>query len=185
MSTRPFSVSSTTGAPNVAATYSPVDAPSAGMVTYSRSAVLMISAVSAAIPAPQPNANARAARGSGSSRSIQSTSATSSGTGSSARGSAIANGAGPSPTASDCTASMPSATIAHAAVIAMPTMNPTGVRPGVRPSMTARGSNGVRSAGGRPGSVMGRSLLCGAAVRRRLRCGIGPQIGLDLMGYMV
>src|ERR1700692_2977310 len=27
---------------------------------------------------------------------------------------------------------MPSATIAHAAVIAMPTMNPTGVRPGAR-----------------------------------------------------
>ena len=50
-------------------------APSAGMVTYSRSAVLMISALRAAIPAPQPNANARLARGSGSSRSIQRTSA--------------------------------------------------------------------------------------------------------------
>src|SRR6202008_2993138 len=101
MSTRPFSVSSTTGAPKVAATYSPVDAPSAGIVTYSRLAVLTISAVRAAIPAPQPNANARSVRGSGSSRSIQSTTATSSGTGSSASGSAIANGAAPAPTAND------------------------------------------------------------------------------------
>src|SRR6185312_3949805 len=143
ISTRPFSVSSTIGAPNVAATYSPVVAPSAGMVTYSRSAVLMISAVSAAIPAPQPNANARAERGSGSSRSIHSTSATSSGTGSSASGSEIANGAAPAPTANDCATSMPSATIAQAVVTAMPTMYATGVRPGGRPARTAWGSNGT------------------------------------------
>ncbi len=176
MSTRPFSVSSTTGAPKVAATYSPVVAPSAGIVTYSRSAVLMISALRAATPAPQPNANARLARGSGSSRSIQRTSTTSSGTGSSAKGSAIANGAGPAPTANDCAASMPSATIAQAAVIAMPTMNPTGVRPGARLARTACGSNGVRSAGRRLGSVMCRSLLCRAATRRCPRCGIDGKL---------
>src|ERR1700749_3976188 len=104
ISTSPFSVSSTTGAPNVAATYSPVDAPRAGMVTYARSAVLMISAASAATPAPQPNANASAEYGSGSSRSIHSTTAISSGTGNSASGSAIANGAAPLPTANDWTA---------------------------------------------------------------------------------
>src|ERR1700691_4318741 len=147
MRNRPLSVSSMTGAPNVAATYSPLDAPSLGIVTYSRSAVLTISAVSAAMPAPQPNANASVPRGSGSSRSTQSTATTSSGTGSSARGSAIANGAAPSPAANDCTASMPSATIAHAAVIAMQAMHATGVRPGGRPSRPARGSHGARSAG--------------------------------------
>src|ERR1700691_2164354 len=149
MRNRPLSVSSMTGAPNVAATYSPLDAASLGIVTYSRSAVLTISAVSAAMPAPQPNANASVPRGSGSSRSTQSTATTSSGTGSSAKGSAIANGAAPSPAANDCTASMPSATIAQAAVTAVPTMNPTGVRPGGRPARTARGLNGHPAAGGR------------------------------------
>src|ERR1700722_11412750 len=164
MRNRPLSDSSMTGAPNVAATYSPVDVPSRGIVTNSRSAVLMISAVSAAMPAPQPNANARLARGSGSSRSIHSTTTTSSGTGSSARGSAIANGAAPSPAANDCTASMPSATIAQAAVTAMPTMKPPGVRPAGRPASTARGLNGSPAAGDGPDSFTVSSLLRGGTV---------------------
>src|ERR1700722_20275632 len=150
-STSPFIVSSTTGAPNVAATYSPVLAPSAGIVTYSRSAVLMTSAASAAIPAPQTNANARFCRGSGSSRSIHSTSEISSGTGSSASGSANANGAGPSPKANDCTASIPTATNVQKAAIAMPMMKPTGVRPGSRSASTAAGSNGSAGAKGSAG----------------------------------
>ena len=175
MRTAPLSVSSTTGAPNVAATYSPVDAPSRGCVTYTRSAVLTISAVSAAIPAPQPNANARSARGSGSSRSIHSTTTTSSGTGSSASGSAIANGATPAPAANDCTASMPSATIAHATVTAMPTMKATGVRPAGRPASTALGLNGSPAAGGGPDSFTVSSLLR----RRRPRARTCPKIGLD------
>ena len=175
--TAPLSVSSTTGAPNVAATYSPADAPSAGMVTYSRLAVLMISADSAAIPAPQPKAKARLPRGSGSSRSIHSTVTTSSGTGSRASGSAMANGAAPRPAANDCAASIARATIAQAAVTAMPTMNPAGVRPGVRSASTARGSNGSPAAGGRVDSLMGGSLLrAGAGSPRLRRCsaGTGP-----------
>src|ERR1700761_7774520 len=156
MSTRPFSVSSTTGAPKVAATYSPVDAPSAGMVTYSRLAVLISSAASAAMPAPQPNANTRLMRGSGSSRSTHSTAAISSGTGSRASGSAIANGAAPAPTANDCATSIPSATIAQVAVTAVPMMSATGVRPGGRPARTARGSNGAPAGGAE--SYMGGSL---------------------------
>src|SRR5579863_7668736 len=139
--TRPLSVSSTTGAPNVADTYSPVPAPSSGWVTYSRPAVLMISAASAAIPAPQANAKISGPRGSGSSRSTQSTSATSSGTGSRASGSAMTNGTTPWPAANDSPASMLSATIAQAAVITIPAMNPTLGRPGTRPSITALGSN--------------------------------------------
>src|SRR6516162_446905 len=158
--TRPLSVSSTTGAPNVADTYSPVLAPSAGWVTYSRPAVLMISAASAAIPAPQANAKISGPRGSGSSRSTQSTSATSSGTGSRASGSAMTNGTTPCPAANDSPASMLSATIAQAAVITIPAMNQTLGRPGTRPSITARGSNtgtdGVDS-------VMCGSILCGPA----------------------
>src|ERR1700722_9658973 len=187
-STRPFSVSSTTGAPNVAATYSPVLAPSAGIVTYSRSAVLMTSAARAAIPAPQTNANARFCLGSGSSRSIHSTSAISSGTGSSASGSAIANGAGPSPNAKDCTASIPTVTNAQKAATAIPTMKPTGVRPGSRSSSTATGSNGSAGAAGSAGSAgsgaswgsdapegadaSGGSDICGSILRTpaALRC---------------
>src|ERR1700722_1033445 len=159
MRNRPLSDSSMTGAPNVAATYSPVDVPSRGIVTNSRSAVLMISAVSAAMPAPQPNANARLARGSGSSRSIHSTSTTSSGTGSSARGSAIANGAAPSPAANNSTAPVPTARTAPAGEPGMLQMNPPGARPAGRPARTARGLNGSPAAGDGPDSFTGSSLL--------------------------
>jgi hypothetical protein len=66
---------------------------------------------------------------------------------------------------SDCTASMPSATIAQAAVAAVPTISATGVRPGARPARTALGSNGAPAAGVRLDSVMGGSLLPEDAVR--------------------
>ena len=144
--------------------------------------MLTISAVSAAIPAPQPNANARLARGSGSSRSIHSTTTTSSGTGNSASGSAIANGAAPLPAANDCTASMPSATIAHAAVTAMPTMKATGVRPAGRPARPALGLNGSLAAGGGPDSLTVSSLLrrCRLTARTCSRIGLDRDIfGLD------
>src|SRR5712691_5305208 len=99
------------------------------------------------MPAPQPNANARLPRGSGSSRSTHSTSAMSSGTGSRASGKATMNGTAPSPAAKPWPISMPRAMMAQAAVIAMPAMKLTLVRPGTRPSITARGSNtGLSSA---------------------------------------
>src|ERR1700751_673367 len=155
--TRPLSVSSTSGAPNVADTYSPVLAPSSGWVTYSRPAVLMISAASAAIPAPHANAKISGPRGSGSSRSTHSTSATSGAPGSGASGNATTNGTTPRPAANDSPASMLSATIAQAAVITIPAMNQTLCRPRTRPSITALGSNtgtdGVDS-------VMCGSILC-------------------------
>src|SRR5215469_4657121 len=138
---KPLSVSSTTGAPSVADTYSPVPDPSAGWVTYSSPAVLMSSANSEATPAPQANARTRAPRGSGSRRSMNSTAAISSGTGSSASGNATKAGATPSPAATLCAASMVSARIAHAVVMTMLTMKEMLVRPGGRPSITALGSN--------------------------------------------
>ena len=49
-------------------------------------------------------------------------------------------GTTPSPAAVLCVMSMPSAMIAHAAVMTMPAMKATLVRPGARPSITARGS---------------------------------------------
>jgi hypothetical protein len=61
---------------------------------------------------------------------------------------------------------MPSATIAHAAVAVMPTMNATGVRPDGRPASVAAGSNGSPAAdgpaegcmdSGMPGSILSAS----------------------------
>ena len=74
---------------------------------------------------------------------------------------------------------MLSATIAQAAVITIPAMNPTLGRPGTRPSITALGSN---TGTGGVGSVMCGSILCGPRARRaRGRC----HIGLDRMSLVV
>src|SRR6201995_3201697 len=137
---RPFRVSSTTGAPAVADTYSPAEAPSAGWVMYSRPAVLMTMAASAAIPAPHRKPKTRLIRGSGSSRSMNSTTDTSSGTGARASGSAIQNGAALRPDALASASSMPNTRSTHSAATMMPTMTPTRARPGFRPSTTALGS---------------------------------------------
>ena len=141
-----MSDSSTTGAPNVADTYSPVVLPSAGWVMKTSPAVLITAASSAATPAPQTNASTRLTRGSGSSRSTSSTQPTSSGTGSRASGSAMRNGATLCPAEFTlCTASAPSTTIAQPMAATMPRMTPARGRPAARPSITARGS--------KPGSV--------------------------------
>ena len=137
---RPFSDSSTTGAPNVADTYSPVVLPSAGWVMKTSPAVLITAASSAATPAPQANASTRLIRGSGSSRSTSSTQPTSSGTGSRASGSAMRNGATLCPAEFTlCTASAPSTTMAHAMAATIARMTPARGRPAGRPSITARG----------------------------------------------
>ncbi len=135
-----MSVSSTTGAPAVAETYCPAEAPSAGWVMYSSPAVLMTMANSAAMPAPHRKPNARLTRGSGSSRSMNRTAATSSGTGARASGSAMKNGVVLCPDATLWPSSMPNTMITHSAASTIPRMTPTRGRPGGVPSMTALGS---------------------------------------------
>src|ERR1700744_2110016 len=152
---RPLRVSSTIGAPTVADTYSPAEAPSAGWVMYSSPAVLISAANRAAMPAPHKNPNARLIRGSGSSRSTNSATAISSGTGARASGSAMKNGAALCPDALASASSMPNTTMTQNAARMMPAMTPTRARPGGRPSTTARGSN---TGAGIP---MARTLLSG------------------------
>src|SRR6201995_5770175 len=137
---RPLRVSSTMGAPTVADTYSPAEAPSAGWVMYSSPAVLISAANRAAMPAPHKNPNTRLIRGSGSSRSTNSTTAISSGPGASASGSATKNGAALCPDALASASSMANTTITQTAARMIPAMTPTRTRPGGRPSTTARGS---------------------------------------------
>ena len=120
--------------------YCPAEAPSAGWVTYSSPAVLMMMANRAAIPAPHKNPKIRLSRGSGSRRSMNSTTPTSSGTGARASGSAMRNGVVLCPDATLSPSSMPNTISTHSAASTIPMMTPTGARPGGLPSMTALGS---------------------------------------------
>jgi hypothetical protein len=150
----PLSVSSTSGAPNVAEMNSPLLLPSSGWVMNRRPAVLMIAASSAAIPAPQAKHRTRLPRGSGSSRSSSSTRAISNGTGSRASGSAMRKGTALCRAlAKLCSRSIPRTIRAHASPAAMPMTSPGRGRPGGRPSITARGSRWCR------GVAMARRVL--------------------------